>query len=113
MKRILCVGFIVLLSVGMLATTGCTQKAASVDEAIQNAQPLQTVQQKADYLIKQAEAFYNSKEFQQAIQIAQYVLSNLNKDSQPAKDLIEKAKAQLQATAQKAAGDVSNKLFGK
>ena len=97
----------------MLLGVGCTNKSGSTSEAIQNSQALKTVQEKADYLIKQAEAFYNSKEFQKAIETAQYVLSNLDANSQPAKDLIEKAKAQLQAAAQKVAGDVSNKLFGK
>jgi len=37
----------------------------------------------------------------------------VDRSSQAAKDLIEKAKAQLQAAAQKAVGDVSNKLLGK
>jgi len=113
MKKVLLSGMVICLIFGMILSVGCTKKSGSASEAIQNSQSLNTIREKADYLIKQAEAFYNSKEFQQAIQTAQYVLSNLDKNSQPAKDLIEKAKAQLQATAQKAVGDVSNKLFGK
>ena len=97
----------------MFLSAGCTKKSGSSGDAIQYAQTLKTVEEKADYLIKQAQAFYNAKEFQQAIDSAQYVLNNLDKNYQPAKDLIEKAKAQLQAVAQKAAGDVTNKLFGK
>lgn len=113
MKKILLLGVVFCLGLSMLFSAGCTKKAASASEAIQNSQSMQTVQEKADYLIKQAEAFYSSKEFQEAIKAAQYVLSNLDKDSQQAKSLIEKAKAQLQAAAEKAAGDVGNKLFGK
>ncbi|MCM8773491.1 MAG: hypothetical protein NC820_01990 [Candidatus Omnitrophica bacterium] len=99
--------FLILISIG------CTRKAASSQEAIKNAETLNTVQEKINYLIKQAEAFYNSKEFQQAIQIAQYILNNLDKDSHSAKDLIEKAKVQLKATAEKAVEDVKNKILGK
>ena len=113
MKKAVVLSLFVCLSLTIFLSTGCTQKVASVSEAINNAQALKTVQEKADYLVKQAEAFYNSKEFQQAIQIAQYVLNNVDRNSQAAKDLIEKAKAQLQAIAQKATGDVTNKLFGK
>jgi biopolymer transport protein ExbB/TolQ len=112
MGKALLLAAIVCLSCGVLLSSGCTKKSGSVSEAIQSSQSLKTVQEKADYLIKQAEAFYNSKEFQQAIQTAQYILSNLDKNSQPAQDLIEKAKAQLQATAQKAAGDLKSKLLG-
>ncbi|MFA5355927.1 MAG: tetratricopeptide repeat protein [Candidatus Omnitrophota bacterium] len=112
MKKILFLGIIVCLGCGMFLATGCAKKAASASEAIQNSKTLKTVQEQADYLISQAQAFYNSKEFQQAIQAAQYVLANLDKNSQPAKDLIEKAKAQLQAIAQQTVGDVKSKIFG-
>ncbi len=113
MRRLLSCGVIVCFGFVLFAGAGCTQKAASVSEVIQVAQSLPTVQAKADYMMKQAEAFYNSKEFQQAIDIAQYVLSKVDSNSAQAKDLIAKAKSSLQAAAQKAAGDVSNKLFGK
>jgi len=113
MKKLLCIGLSVCLCCGMLVSSGCEKKAASSSEAIQNSQSLKTVEEKAAYLLKQAESFYNSKEFQKAIETAQYVLSNLDKNYQPAKDLIEKAQAQLKAAAQKAAGDVGKKLLGK
>jgi|WetSurMetagenome_2_1015567.scaffolds.fasta_scaffold185368_1 hypothetical protein len=113
MKNILLLGMIFCLSCGLVLGAGCTKKSVSANEAIQTSQTLKSVEEKAGYLMKQAEAFYNSKEFQQAIQTAQYVLSNVDKNSQSAKDLIEKAKVQLKEAAQKAAGDVSNKLFGK
>lgn len=113
MKKI--VGIVLLLCVvsGLALSSGCTKKAASSSEAIKNSETLATVQDKTQYLVKQAEAFYNSKDFQQAIETAQYVLSNLDKDSQQARNLIEKAKNQLQAAAQKAVSDVGNKLMGK
>ena len=113
MKKLLLLAIAVCVSCGTLLSAGCTKKSGTASEAIQNSQSLKTVEEKANYLIKQAEAFYNSKEFQQAVETAQYVLSSLDKNSQPAKDLIEKAKAQLQAAAQKAVVDAKNKLFGK
>ncbi len=113
MRKLLLLGLVICLSCGIFLSAGCAKNSGSVSEAIQNSQSLKTVQEKANYLIGQAQAFYNSKEFQKAVETAQYVLNNLDKNSQVAKDLIEKAKAQLQAAAQKAVGDVGNKLFGK
>jgi predicted ATP-dependent endonuclease of OLD family len=113
MRKIAILGLILCMSSGLLFFAGCAQKSGSVSEAIQNSQALQSIKEKADYLVKQAQAFYNSKEYQQAIEVAQYILGKLDSNSQQAKSLIENAKAQLQAAAQKAAGDVTNKLLGK
>jgi len=114
MKALLAVWCIVALCSGIMICAGCSSKPlGSVSEAIQNSQTFKTVQEKADYMVKQAEIFYNSKDFQKAIDTAQYVLNNIDRESEPAKALIEKAKAQLQAAAQKAATDATNKLFGK
>ena len=80
---------------------GCgAQKAESSRAAIDNVKTMQTVQEKTDYLLSQAKAFYNSKDFQGAVDIAQHVLRYLDKDSQAAKDLLTKAKEQLTAQAQ-------------
>jgi hypothetical protein len=80
---------------------GCgAQKAESSRAAIDNVKTMQTVQEKTDYLVSQAKAFYNSKDFQGAVDIAQHVLRYLDKDSQAAKDLLQKAKDQLAAQAQ-------------
>jgi hypothetical protein len=113
MKKALLLGLVICLSCGMLLSAGCTKKSVSSNEAIQNSQSFKTIQEKVNYLVNQAQAFYNSKEYQQAVNVAQYVLNNLDKNSQQAKDLIEKAKAQLQDAVQKAMGGVDNKLFGK
>jgi hypothetical protein len=109
MKKILLLALVISLGFGVLLSVGCAKKAASVSEAVQNSQALKTIEEKANYLIQQANAFYNSKEFQKAVETAQYVLSNLDKNSQSAKDLIEKAKAQLQSAASKAVGDFLGK----
>ena len=105
---------IIILSLfSSLILVGCAQeKAASSREAIELAKAMETVQPKADYLIKQARAFYNSKEFQQSIDIAQYILRAVDKDSQAAKDLLEKAKQALTQAAQGVVGGVTQKLPG-
>ena len=113
MRNMIIAGAVVCLCCGMFLGVACAKKAASAGEAIQSSQSLKTVEEKVNYLMKQAEAFYSSKEFQQAVDIAQYVLTNLDKDSQSAKSLIERAKNELQTAAQKAVGDVSNKIFGQ
>ena len=103
-----------LMTVTVLATlpmiAGCGQKAASSSEAIQHAQTLKTPQQQADYLVTQAQSFLNSKQYQEAIQSAQYVLAKIDVNSQAARDLLEKAKTQLAGDAQGAVSDAKKKL---
>ena len=100
----------VALVAGVSAAVGCAKKAASSAEAIQHAQVLSTPQQKADYLVGQARAFLNSKEYQEAIKTAQHVLASIDANSQAARDLLEKAKAQLAGKAKAAAGDAKKAL---
>lgn len=84
---VLCIGLIL---------TGCGQKkAASSDEAIANAKAMETTQQKVDYLVNQAEAFYESEQYKDAVESAQYVIRNLEKDSKEAREVLEKARKEL------------------
>ena len=102
--------------VGLIATsamlTGCAQKAASSSDAIQHAKALKTPQEQANYLVSQAKAFLSSKEYQEAIKIAQHVLSNIDSNSQAAQDILERAKTQLASAAQGAVKDLK-KQFGQ
>jgi hypothetical protein len=92
---------------------GCSgKKAASVSEAIQASKAMQTVQQKLDYLTGQAKAFYSSKDFQQTVDVAQFILAYVDKNSQEARNLIEKAKSELTALAQKKAEELKGKISG-
>lgn len=97
----------------LLLVCGCAQKpqSASSKEAINKAAALETVQQKADFLIGEAQAFYNSEKFQDAVDLAQYVLNTLDKDSQAAKDLVEKAKQALAQAVESAASDLKEKAL--
>lgn len=107
-------GVVVLGLVLVQVLGGCTQsKASSSQEAIQQSKTLQTVEEKAKYLIGQAKAFYNSKEFQGAVDIAQHILRYVDKESGQAKDLLEKAKQALIAKAQEAAGSATTDIKKK
>ena len=86
-----------------LAVTGCAQeKVSSSDVAIENAQAMETVEEKVNYLLGQTKAFYNSDEFQEAVYVAKYILNYVDKDSQQAQDWLEKAKQALANKAQEA-----------
>jgi uncharacterized lipoprotein YehR (DUF1307 family) len=100
----------VCLSVALI---GCgAQKEASSQAAIQKSQSMATIQQKTDYLVGQARAFINSKNFEQAVNVAQYTLSNVNSNSQEARALLEKAKSEIVAQANKAMADAKQKFSG-
>lgn len=94
-----------------LAFAGCAQKEASSSAAIDKSQAMATVKQKVDYLASQAKAFINSKQYDQAVSVAQYILSNLDSNSQTARSLLEKAKSALAAQA-KAKMEEAKKNFG-
>jgi hypothetical protein len=114
MKKIYLVAVAGMLMSG-LALTGCAKKSADSGAAVQQAQTLKTTDEKVQYLIGQANAFLSSKEFDQAIKTAQYVLSNLDANSADAKSIIEKAKAELQKVGTQAVNDLKQGLgsFGK
>jgi predicted RNA-binding protein with EMAP domain len=112
MKRLISAIIAMVLSL-TLTLVGCTQKqAVSSKEAIETANTLETVNQKVDYLIQQARSFYNSKEFQEAVTVAQHILQYLDSNSQEAKNILERAKEALAAVAKGAVEDVKGKLPG-
>ena len=115
MKRIIC-GIIIVLLITSISLFGCgPKKEATSQDAIEVAKAMETLEEKADYLIAQAKAFYNSKQFQDAINAAQYVLNYLDKESEAAKSLLQKAKDALAAQAEKAADELKKSIgdFGR
>ncbi|MFH1656112.1 MAG: hypothetical protein ABH954_05840 [Candidatus Omnitrophota bacterium] len=115
MKKTLCLMLVFLLTAS-LSLVGCgPKKESSSKDAIAVAKSMETLEEKANYLIGQANAFYNSKQFKDAIDAAQYVLRYLDKESESAKGLIQKAKDAITAQAQKAAEDVKKGIadFGR
>ena len=109
MRRAVVSAVAVALVAGSLIV-GCGQKATSSSAAIQHAQTLQTPQEQADYLIGQAQAFLNSKNYQEATATAQYVLANVDKNSQQAKQLLQQAADQAAAGAQAAVKNAKKQL---
>jgi hypothetical protein len=103
-------GLLVIMAlclVASIALVGCgPQKAGSSREAINTAKTMQTPQEQAQYLVGQAKAFINSDEFQNAIDVLQYVLASVDRDNPQAKALLEQAKDALAAQAKGAAKDV-------
>jgi hypothetical protein len=87
-----------------IALVGCgAPKADSSRDAINNAKTMKTVEEQTQYLVGQAKAFINTDEFQNAIDVLQYVLSSLDRDNPEAKALLQKAKDELAAQAKSAA----------
>ena len=87
---------LVLGLVFSMVLIGCgAEKAKSPQEAIEIAKGMKTTQEKVEYLIQQAEAFYNSKEFNQAMHLTKTILTYLDKNSQEAKNLLVKANKAL------------------
>ncbi|MFH1305104.1 MAG: hypothetical protein ABIH74_01720 [Candidatus Omnitrophota bacterium] len=101
MKRLITVTMVACLIAG-IAMTGCgVKKVATPQEAIKQAQILETPAKKVSYLVGQADAFYKAKDFQGAINIARYVLGNLDKDSPEAKQIIKKSQSAIIAKAKR------------
>lgn len=95
-----------------LILTGCGEnKTGSSQEAIDYAKTLATVQEQTTYLVGQAKAFYNSKEFQNAVDTTQYVLRYLDKDNPQAEQLLAKAKESITAQL-KLKAEETKKKFG-
>jgi len=112
-KRTIFLG--VLCLVFVFGFIGCAPKptTANSKEAIAQAKGLETVEDQAQYLIGEAKAFISSKKFQESVNIAQYVLSNLDKNSTDAKSLLEKAKAGLKVEVEKRVEEAKKEFKGK
>jgi len=115
MKKIILQSIFVVF---LVVAIGCQQASptagasATSGGVIEISKSMPSPQQKIDYLLTQAKSFYESKKFQDAVSTAQYVLSSLDKNSVEAKNLLEKAKQQLQAAVQSRVTDVKKGLEG-
>ena len=92
----------------ILAVSACGRsKAASSEEAIAEVKTMETVEEKADYLVKQAKAFYSSEQYRDAVESAQYVLKNLDKDSEEAREILAKAQKEMGSAVEGVVKDVT------
>ena len=110
MKKTFLFLLVICFSLGLLQYGCMVKKEESSSVAIEKSQTLTSVQEKSSYLIGQAKAFYNAKEYQQAIDTAKYILSNIDENSMQAKDIIEKAKKELEALVKSKAEEMKNIL---
>ena len=97
----------------LVAFIGCAQQkpqAASSSEAITQAKTLPSADEQVKYLVNQANAFVNSKNFDDAINTAKYILSELDQNSQEAKSILEKAQEELKKMAGAKLDEMKGKL---
>lgn len=84
---------------------GCgAKKADTGTDAIEQAKTMKTVDQKKEYLLDQAQAFINAREFQYAIDVIQYTLKNVDANSEEAKKLLSKAQSAMMVQMQRIKG---------
>ena len=91
----------IMLVVLVVFVSGCAQqpKSENASGAIEQAKALESVEAQVNYLVKEANAFISSEKFDEAINTAKYILSELDKESVQAKGIIEKAQAELKKLA--------------
>ena len=85
------------------------QVAGQADEAKTQ---IQETAAKIKELLAQAQGFIDSGKYQEAINAANFILSNLDSNSIKAKDLLSLAKTKLQEVAQEKAGDIQENVTG-
>lgn len=101
--RIFLLLFAMIFSLASL--NGCERKATTASEAISRSQSMQSVNQKVDYLVGQANMFIDSRQYAEASKIAGYILTDVDKNSQQARDILQKAQEQM---TQKAGETIGN-----
>ncbi|MDP2653316.1 MAG: hypothetical protein Q8Q08_04720 [Candidatus Omnitrophota bacterium] len=98
-----------------LGLTGCAQKPKSADAgaAIQQSSAMATVDEKAKFLVSEANAFLSSQKYEDAMKLANHVLSQVDQNSAEAKSILEKAQAEIKALAEKKAAEMKAELEKK
>ena len=81
-----------ILGSGLL---GCMERASSAQDAIDKSKSYNTPEDRAEYLIAQADAFLKDGEFDEARKTSGFVLRNHNKNSEKAKSILAESKAEL------------------
>ena len=111
MNKILVASLVCVITLSLSLTAFCeTPTTTTVKAVIAQAKTLPTVKAKADYLVSEAKKFYSAKNFKPVVDVCQYVLQNVDKNSVQAKSLLDKAKEQLKIAAQNAVSNVKGKL---
>ena len=99
---------VMLVAACGLVLPGCgpqERKRSTSAAVIDKARAMKNVQEKMNYLVGQARAFYNSNEYQKSIEVARTALQ-YDPDSVDARQILEKAKNELKAASTKMLDDV-------
>ena len=106
--------FLVVGLVPFILMSGCAKEklkpSANAQEAINRSKMQDSVQHQVNYLIEEGQDFVYSKNYNQAMMVAKYILASLDANSQEAKDIFDQAKAEMQKAAQTAKTEMKNKL---
>ncbi|NQT23213.1 MAG: hypothetical protein HQ579_07260 [Candidatus Omnitrophica bacterium] len=98
MKKTFMIIMVSVLSTGMLLTA-CgprVKKAESSRAAVEIAKNIQgKLSGRVNYLLQQGQAFYDAKDYRGAIDITQYILWHMDRNSKEAQDMLVKAKQSL------------------
>jgi len=93
------IGIVTIMLFFGLIFSGCgkvVEKAESSRAAVAVAKQMKDkATGKVDYLLKQAQAFYDAKDYRGAVDISQYILWHLDRNSKDAQDMLSKAKGLL------------------
>ncbi len=76
-------------------STWTYRQAANATEAIERARKLSDSQRQEDYLLVQGDGFLKRGQYVDAAASAQYVLLNLDTNSQPAQDILARAESEF------------------
>ncbi len=86
--------FTALLCLAMgMSLIGCAQFDRV---AIEKSRAYTTGKEQVEYLLSEANRFLNMEKYDEAINVANYILANLDPNSVEAKDIIKKAKAGIE-----------------
>jgi len=110
MKKVTIALVIVCIAFSM-AVVGCgPKKAETPKEAIETSKTMDATKARENYLVAQAKAFYNAKDYKGAVELSKYVINFVDKNSVAAQDILQKAQEDLRAQMQQAANELKQKF---
>ena len=98
--------FTSIIIITIMCGVGCGSRtvpsAKTSSEAIEIANLQSNTEKQVDYLVKQAEQFLDDDNYDEAINVANYVISHLDKDSQQAQEIMAQASIEMEQVTQQA-----------
>ena len=98
----------------VVSVYGCNSKpkAKNANEAVAQSKNMPDVKAQADYLVSEAKAFLNSKQYDEAMKTAQYIASNFQESAAEAQKIIEQSAQELQKEASAKMDEMKQNLSG-